>query len=342
MTFAQALRKIGIRGKRLIHHMRLSRLKKLQRVPLTGPRVLVAMNNIGIGNAVEATPLVQAIRVLWPTAIITLLTGPGDLFDDWSVPDRITASTEDLKGKSYDHTFFPYGRWQNIAEWQASFELGRVHCPRVWLRVWLLKPEVEYNVDMIRRLGYRGVPPPLYVSLKQPKEHIPPGILRICLVPGGKTELMWRHKRWPYYNELIHLLLEEYPQVQICIMGTQDDDFPGDLTSDRRVIDLRSHLTLRQTAWVLKHAGLAIGNDCGPMHIADAVQTPSIVLFGPTCELKNAPRDKAISLSIDLPCRPCQYCSLIETCQKPICMTELTPNIVMEKVKIFLERHSWK
>jgi len=194
MTFAQALRKIGIRGKRLIHHMRLSRLKKLQRLPLTGPSVLVVMNNIGIGNAVEATPLVQAIRMLWPTAIITVLTGPGDLFDDWSVPDRITASTEDLKGKSYDHTFFPYGRWQNIAEWQASFELGRVHCPRVWLRVWLLKPEVEYNVDMVRRLGYRGDAPPLYVSLKQPKEHIPGDILRICLIPGGKKEAMWRHK----------------------------------------------------------------------------------------------------------------------------------------------------
>jgi len=337
VTVSEAFRKVGIRGKRLIHRIRLKQLKKLHRVTFTGPRVLVVMNNIGIGNAVQATPLVQGIRVLWPTAIITLLTPPGDLFDDWSVPDHITASTEDLKGKSYDHTFFPYGRWQDIAEWQGSFELGRVHCPRVWLRAWLLKPEVEYNVDMVRRLGYRGASGPLYVSVKQPKENIAPGILRICLIPGGKKESMWRHKRWPYYNELIQLLLEAYPQVQICIMGTQDDDFGGELPSEERVIDLRGHLTLRQTAWVLKHARLAIGNDCGPMHISDAVQTPSVVLFGPTCELKNAPRYKSISLSIDLPCRPCQYSSLIETCRKPTCMTELTPDIVMEKVNIFLQ-----
>lgn len=342
MTFTQFFRKIGIRGKHLIRRIRTKRLKKLQRVPPAGPGVLVVMNNIGIGNAVQATPLVQAIRMLWPKANITVLTPPGDLLDDWCVPDFITDSTENLKSKSYDHTFFPYGMWQNIAQWQARLELGRVHCPRVWLRAWLLKPEVEYNVDMVRRLGYRGGCPPLYVSLKQPDESIIPDKLRICLVPGGKKELMWRHKRWPFYNELIQLLLEEYPRSQICIIGTQNDDYGGELPSVPQVIDLRDRLSLRQTAWVLKHSDLAVGNDCGPMHIADAVQTPSIVLFGPTCELKNAPRHKSVSLSTEPPCRPCQYSSLIETCTEPICMTELSPGLVMEKVNIFLERYTGK
>ena len=151
---------------------------------------------------------------------------------------------------------------------------------------------------------------------------------------------MWRHKRWPYYAKLTRILLTHYPQAQICIIGTQDDDITPDLPCDPRVVDLRSCLTLRETAWLLKHANVAIGNDCGPMHIAYAVQTPSITMFGPTCELKNAPQNKGICLSMPLPCRPCQYGSLIETCLEPRCITRITPDMVMEKLEILLTNNS--
>jgi ADP-heptose:LPS heptosyltransferase len=74
------------------------------------------------------------------------------------------------------------------------------------------------------------------------------------------------------------------------------------------------------------------------MHIAYAVQTPSIVIFGPTCQIKNAPAGKGLALSTDLPCRPCQYTDLLETCQDPCCMKELAPQLVMEKAEQILSR----
>jgi ADP-heptose:LPS heptosyltransferase len=72
------------------------------------------------------------------------------------------------------------------------------------------------------------------------------------------------------------------------------------------------------------------------MHIAYAVGVASIVLFGPTCEIKNAPAGKGVALSVDMACRPCQYTDLIETCPEACCMKELTAEIVMNKAEEML------
>ena len=303
---------------------------------LLPPNVLVVMNTAGIGNAIEATPFVQAVRMLWPKAVITVLVPKGDLFDDWTVPDHITDSADALKDKAFDHTFFPYWNSKDIPEWAKCSSLGKIHRPKVWLGKILLKPEREYNLDMLKKFGSKGITPPLYVSVKRPDIELPKAELRIALVPGGKNENIWRHKRWPYYDRLCRSLLSEYPQAQICIIGTQEDEFPGQLPQDTRVIDLRSKLSLAQTAWVLRNTDVAVGNDCGPMHIADAVQTKSIVIFGPTCELKNSYLNKVTPVSFDLKCRPCQYGSRIETCTEPLCMENIPEKLIMQKIEELL------
>jgi len=69
------------------------------------------------------------------------------------------------------------------------------------------------------------------------------------------------------------------------------------------------------------------------MHIANAVQATAIVIFGPTCELKNSPLYKAFALSHDIRCRPCQYDNKMNICQDPKCMTELKPEVVIQKMQ---------
>ena len=319
--------------KHLLYLRRLRRYRKWTARPLFKFKVLVVMSE-GVGNAVEATPLVQAIRALWPRAHITIYPPAGDLFDGWCVVDDIVTSPEGIKGEKYSHTFMCSGR---IPESTDTTDLGRIHSVRCLLWKWFLKPEREYNLDMLRRLGYKGLVPPLYVSIREPEMAIPPGTLRASLVPGGKPVHAWRHKRWPHYSQLVESLLSKYPQMQICIVGGKNDEFPGVLPKHSRLIDLRGRLSLRETAWVLKHSKIAIGNDCGPMHIADAVQTPSIVIFGPTCELKNGYTYRAVPLWRDVPCRPCQYSDLIETCQTAHCMADLTPDIVLDRVNALLK-----
>ncbi len=324
--------------KKFIYSRKLKHYRRSDRSSDFSGNVLVVMTGGGIGNSIEGTPVVQGLRALWPAAIITVVVPRGDLFENWCVPDQITDSIEDVRGRSFDHSFFPYAFLSAIVPWKEACDLGEIHHPRVWLRKYFLKPERDYCIDMLRPLGYKGPVPPLYVSVKRPRHDIAVAELQVCLVPGAKNEPKWRHKRWPYYGELAESILEKYPGAQVCIIGTREDCFGEQALADSRVIDLRDKLSLAETAWVLKSAHLVIGNDCGPMHIAYAVQTPSIVIFGPTCQIKNAPRNKAVALSGDLPCRPCQYTDLLETCPDPCCMKELKPQLVMKKAEQILTR----
>jgi len=334
LPLAGKLRNLLSSLKKPVHANRLRRYVEDQRAAHTGPAVLVMMNT-GIGNAVEATPLVQAIRMHWPRAHLTLYDPGGDLFDDWCVADEITCYPDPLSGREFDHTFEIWAVDPPVPESEDPPDKGQVHT-LPFTGTYFLKPEREYNLDMIRKLGYRGPAPPLYVSTKEPKREIPRCQRRISLVPGSKNDFMWRHKRWPYFGELLHSLLEAYQDLQICIVGGAGDRFEHEHTEDGRVVDLRSNLTLAESAWILRHSDLAIGNDCGPMHIADAVQTCSIILFGPSCELKNGPLYKSLPLSVPVPCRPCQYGELLLKCEDPRCMTELLPEMVMDAVRKLL------
>jgi ADP-heptose:LPS heptosyltransferase len=280
----------------------------------------------GIGNAIEATPLVQAVRMLWPRAHLTILPPPGDLFDDWCVVDRIARAPGDLAGERFDAAILAW-----CVEAAGPWEAHETVPAQGLFPHWQLRPEREVNMDAARRLGYEGPTPPLHVSARPPKEPLPPGPLTIALAPGGKPEHRWRNKRWPFWRELASLLKARRPEARICVVGSPDDEVPPG------TIDLRGRHTLAETAWTLKRCDLVIGNDCGPMHVADAVLAPALVLFGPTCEVKNGPRNRGVTLSSGAPCSPCQYdLEMLDSCDDPICMLRLPPQRVLAEAERML------
>jgi len=137
---------------RLNFALYLSRVKRFQGAVQKagpGPRVLIDFFAAGIGNAVEATPLVQAIRILWPKAYITLLTSQGDLFADWCIPDLTINSLEMLRGRTFDYTFVSYWGGFPLHDHQQYCDPGRVHYPRFWNNKFPLKPEREYNISLL-------------------------------------------------------------------------------------------------------------------------------------------------------------------------------------------------
>lgn len=75
-----------------------------------------------------------------------------------------------------------------------------------------------------------------------------------------------------------------------------------------RVVDLAGRTSLPQLAAVLKSADLVVSTDSGSAHLANAVGTPTIVLFGAGDERNTAPHEKANLAVIrvpDLACAPC-------------------------------------
>jgi heptosyltransferase-2 len=94
-----------------------------------------------------------------------------------------------------------------------------------------------------------------------------------------------------------------------------------------RLIDLTARTSLAQLAAVLARCRRVVANDSGAMHLAAAVGTHVVTVFGATDERATSPLGPHTILSTDVWCRPC----LLREC--PLdhrCMTRVTPEDVFE------------
>ena len=182
---------------------------------------------------------------------------------------------------------------------------------------------VECNLDALRRLGFQpsGTQRKLVlVSTAMEGERTAALIARhglaskrfIQLHPGSR----WMFKCWTAegYAGLIERLAAE--GWKIAITGAPDqrereliDASLVALSAPARgaIVDLAGTLSLRELASLTREARLFVGVDSAPMHIAAAVSTPVVALFGPSGELEWGPWQVAqrVIASQQHPCRPC-------------------------------------
>lgn len=123
----------------------------------------------------------------------------------------------------------------------------------------------------------------------------------VALAPGS----IWGTKRWPYYPELAALLGR-----QVVVIGGGEDAALGAAivaAAPDKAKSAVGELSLRESAALLKHAGLLVTNDSAPLHLATAVKTPILAIFGPTVPAFGygpiRPGDQVAEITMD--CRPC-------------------------------------
>jgi lipopolysaccharide heptosyltransferase II len=96
------------------------------------------------------------------------------------------------------------------------------------------------------------------------------------------------------------------------------------------VVNAVGDLSLREVVAIQERASIAIGPDSGPMHIAAAVGTPVVGLFGATSQARSGPWGwYHMVVRSAVPCAPC-YLSRCPIGQ--LCMERITPAMVMERV----------
>jgi lipopolysaccharide export system permease protein len=123
---------------------------------------------------------------------------------------------------------------------------------------------------------------------------LPEGQTVLALSPAASAVFKeWAPAR---FSELALRLTGEgglLPGAAIAIFGGPGDEARAEAVkaglSERTVIDLTGRLDLVEAAACLKRAALFVGNDSGLMHMAAAVGTPTLGLFGPTDERLYAP-----------------------------------------------------
>lgn len=166
----------------------------------------------------------------------------------------------------------------------------------------------------------------------------------VALAPGSA----WGSKRWPGFGPLAELLAPDY---DLAIVGSDADAglaaeigaaLAGAVGSDgaRRVIDATGKLSLLGSAELIRRSAALVTNDSAPQHLASAVGTPTLTVFGPTVAGFGfgplAPGSQTIGVT-GLACRPChrhgpQACPLGHW----RCMNEITPAEVDSMIRSLL------
>ena len=124
----------------------------------------------------------------------------------------------------------------------------------------------------------------------------------IALAPGS----VWATKRWPYYSELASGLDGRV----VIVGGSEDVALAQEIVEASRgkAVSAAGALGLRASAALIQRARCLVTNDSAPLHLATAVGTPIVALFGPTVpEFGFGPR-RAGDVTLghgELPCRPC-------------------------------------
>jgi heptosyltransferase-2 len=109
----------------------------------------------------------------------------------------------------------------------------------------------------------------------------------IALAPGS----VWATKRWPSYDDLAAELTSAIhaTSMRIAVIGGDGDRELADAIVAKvashggpAVIDAVGRLSLLASADLISRAAVLVTNDSAPLHLASAMNTPTIALFGPT------------------------------------------------------------
>jgi heptosyltransferase-2 len=127
----------------------------------------------------------------------------------------------------------------------------------------------------------------------------------VALAPGS----IWGTKRWPHFPALASALASD---AHLVVLGSGADvPFAAEITSAAgraRVTDVTGRLSLLGAAALLARCAALVTNDSAPLHLASAMATPTVAVFGPTVPAFGfgplAPRHRVMEMT-GLDCRPC-------------------------------------
>ena len=302
------------------------------------PRVLLVRFG-AMGDLILTTPLVRALRRAHPSARLTMVTrdryapllegnphlhrlmalGPGS---------PLASIARELRGETFTHRIDLHRslrsrrlRWLVGGRWTSypKHRLARTALIRMHRDIYRdRRPVAERYFDAARSLDVHpdGDPAEVFLdiaTLHRADQALAAGGRRddshtlLALAPGAAHAT----KRWPiaHWADLA-TRLEAQGTADLVVLGGPEDVAAGAAiaaAAPSRTVNLAGALTLRETAAVLKRARAAVAGDTGLLHLATAVGTPVVGLYGPTVEAFGffPYRGRATVLQRDLPCRPC-------------------------------------
>jgi lipopolysaccharide heptosyltransferase II len=325
--------------------------------PSDRPTVVVIQTAF-LGDVVLTTPLLAALAavhgpvdvVTTPAAAVLLETHPAVaavIRYDKRGADRgmrgVWRLSRRLRSRGYLRAYLPHGSWRSaaLARLAAIGErVGFADSPAAatYTRR-VIRPSDGHEVERLLALagGAGGTPAVRLVPTADDVAEadrwlrargVEPGF--VAIAPGS----IWGTKRWPGYGQLVASL----DRAAVIVGGRDDARIAEDVIAlaPGRAHSAAGELGLRVSAALLARAAVLVTNDSAPLHLATAVGTPIVAVFGPTVPSfgfgPRGPSDRIVEHP-SLGCRPCsahgpQVCPL----GHHRCMRELSVETVAAAV----------
>ncbi|MFA5145399.1 MAG: lipopolysaccharide heptosyltransferase II [Candidatus Omnitrophota bacterium] len=143
----------------------------------------------------------------------------------------------------------------------------------------------------------------------------------------------WLAKSWPQAHIVKLCEALGHKDIRVVITGTESDSAKGqelvNMVKNAKIINACGKTSVNQLASLIKRCAVFISADSSPLHIASAVGTPFVALFGPTDPRRHLSLVKdCVVINKGLACGPCYK----SKCKSKKCMELIRPEEVLEAV----------
>jgi heptosyltransferase-1 len=273
-----------------------------------------------LGDVIHALPAASALRDAFPEARIDwliepkwrrLLEGNPDLTEIIPLEKKSAAglitTVRKLRAARYTCAIDFQGLYKSALPAFACGAPRRIGFPSTYAREGFasvfytdkINPrgphKVDHNLTLARAAGARPSPPRFPLTLRpEDEKQVTQDLARhnltdfFVLNPGGG----WRSKCWPpeRYGELHHRLAAQHGWRGIITFGPGEESLAQELVSAAgNPPPIALPLGLGPLLALLRRAKFVVSADTGPLHLASALGTPVVGLYGPTDPARNGP-----------------------------------------------------
>lgn len=286
----------------------------LKHIPEINETVLVSDKNI---SAVISTSL-ASIKKMWalkPDLYIDL-----EFYSNYSsIMTTLSKATNRLgfykQDKAYRKGIYnylaPFSIQMPISETYLQFA-GLVHCGEIISELKIAVHDDAYWGTIGKKTG-----------LKEGEKYI--------VVNPNASDLRVE-RRWPKlsYIQAIDYVLKEFPSYKVVLIGNAAEsayvkEIEAGHKGHSNLIDSSGKINLSELIFLIMHSDLMLTNDTGPMHIAFALNTKTISLFGPCSPQQYGRIKNGITFYKKVHCSPCVHKFVTPPCHGDnICMKNIS------------------
>ena len=315
-------------------------------------KILILLPN-WLGDAVMATPAIEALCLIYPEAQLTLVGSYVSIEALKHHPQCVRSYVDETKksGNRFLNTY-RFAKELGMHDMAVTFRnqlhsslllrwsgtpitAGRASWHSRLLLTHAIKPfHPSHLVEQYRDIAQSLSKKPLEIG--HLKLHIKPHVFERPTLGINPGATYGSAKRWypQKFAEVARAFSDSYKIV--LFGGPNEVEMANDIESRLHgvnVTNLAGKTSVQELCAMIGGLDLFITNDSGPMHVAAAYQVPTVAIFGPTRHLETSQwkNEKSVIVRHDMECAPCmkRECPL----GHHECMKSITSNEVIEAVK---------